>query len=137
MECKILRAEKSDYIRLMDISEDEWRETIAAVAFTLIQNDNDVLRCYVAKRDGAIIGFIYAFLLPNQTLIPELLYIQPQYRKNGIGKALMNKLETESGCQNSMIFYHKSFRSYYESQGYTVGEMLEVALKELEAPNEV
>lgn len=133
MACTIRELKKSDCLELIKISKDEWKDNIRAVASILHRKQSGVLRCLVAEENDVIVGFIYAFVLPNGTLIPELLYVQPEHRKTGIGHSLLAALEKKSGCNCSMIFYHKTLRNYYQRQGYKVGENLEVAMKMLPA----
>lgn len=122
--------EHDDCLELASLSDDEWVSTHSSVAFSLLKN-NSVEQCYVAADEGQIVGYIYGFVLPNGTLIPEFLYVLPNYRKQGIGKELLKKLENESNCSNSMIFYNSSLHDYYAKQGYNTGENLETALKDL------
>ena len=93
--------------------------------------DTEFEKCYIAEFNGSILGFVYGFVLPNKLLIPEYVYVKPNYRKNGIAKNLLLMLEKESKCDVSMIFYNKVLREHYCKLGYTVGEKLEVAMKEL------
>lgn len=93
-------------------------------------------KCLVAEADGDIVGFIYGFVLPNKTLIPEFMYVVPNARKNGVGAELIKQLELTSGCTASMIFYNKSLHCFYEHQGYLAGENLEVAVKEIGGTSE-
>ena len=91
----------------------------------------NIEHCILALDGAKIVGYIYGFALPNKTLIPEFLYVLPAYRKNGIGKMLVEKLESSTNCISSMIFYHKSLRDYYCRMGYQVGDALEVAIKDI------
>ena len=57
-------------------------------------NTDSVLeKCYIAEFNSSIIGFIYGFVLPNGMLIPEYVYVKPNYRKNGI--AMLKRLRLE------------------------------------------
>lgn len=104
--------------------------------FINMDTNNPVEKCLVAEVDGNIVGFVYGFILPNETLIPELMYINPHYRKKGIGSALIRQLEIHSNCAVSMIFYNKSLHEYYQKQGYQSGDNLEVAMKEIGGDSE-
>lgn len=89
---------------------------------------------YAAFIDNIMVGFIYGFVLPNKALLPQYLYVDPQYRKQGIGQKLLAALETQSGCTTSIAYFEKSLSDYYMKQGYIIGDAV-VALKELENEN--
>lgn len=121
----------TDRLSLMDLSDDEWQQQITAL-FSEMNTDNPVEKCLVAEVNGYIVGFIYGFVLPNKMLIPELLYVDPDVRKNGIGAELIKQLEIKSGCTSSRIYYNKLLlHKYYQKQGYQSGDNLEVAIKEI------
>ena len=126
---------KHDRFALMSLSEDEWHPQILATVLSIKEN-NSIEKCLVAEADGDIVGFIYGFVLPNKTLIPEFMYVVPNARKNGVGAELIKQLELTSGCTASMIFYNKSLHCFYEHQGYLAGENLEVAVKEIGGTSE-
>ena len=126
----IRKVRKSDTFKLAIVADDEWKPKMSMMAPSFAKCDGKIERCYVAEVEGVLVGFIYGFVLPNGMLIPEMLYVRSEYRKMGIGTKLLEYLEKESGCMNSMIFYNKSLHDYYSKRGYRVGENLEVALKE-------
>jgi len=128
--------QKSDLLDFADLSDDEWMQAHIGLAHSMINCNNEIERCYVALDDGVIIGYIYGFALPNKTLIPEFMYVQPKYRRSGVGANLLKLLEEESGCNASMIFYHKSMHNHYEKLGYSTGENLETAMKTLVSEEE-
>ncbi len=97
----------------------------------LREYDGQVIRMLLAFSDTDLVGFIYGFVLPNKLLIPELMYVKPQYRKTGIAHKLLSELERNSTCTTSMIFYNKTLHDFYRTQGYQVGENLEAAIKSL------
>ena len=129
MEVVIREYEKEDFLDLATMADDEWKEAMLSTAKSLIEGTNAVEKCLVAEYECKLVGFIYGFVLPNDTLIPEFLYVVPNRRKEGIATRLLATLENSYGCSTSMIFYNKSLHSYYEKQGYMVGEQLEVGLK--------
>ncbi len=120
-----------DHFSFCLISNDEWKNTIWAIAKSLDNSNSDIELCWLATVDHHIVGLIYGFKLPNQTLLPEFLYVKPEYRKQGIGTCLLKKLEEESQCTCSQIFYNRELHNYYMNQGYSSGEKLEVAIKYL------
>lgn len=124
----------TDSVSLQTLSDDEWKQIIISLVLEM-NIDNPVEKCLVAEINGDIVGFIYGFILPNRTLIPEFMYIKPNHRKNGIGSALIKQLEIHSNCIASMVFYNKSLNEYYQKRGYQSGN-LEVAMKTIGGENE-
>ena len=132
MEINIREYTKDDWFELITISDDEWADTIRSLSFSLLREyDGEILKTILAFCDEKIAGFIYGFILPNQALIPEFMYIKPECRHNRIAQKLLAELEKQSGCSASMIFYNKSLHDFYQNQGYLVGDNLEVAMKTL------
>lgn len=132
MEYFLREYAKGDFLLIATLSEDTWNQTITQFATLLPKmSENSIEKCYVAESNGEVIGFIYGFALPNATLIPEFAYVKPMYRKHGIASQLLKKLEDESGCSLSMIFYNKSLHNHYAKLGYETGENLETAIKNL------
>ena len=105
--------------------------TLQKVSNTINAENSEIERCYVAESNSNILGFIYGYILPDEMLIPEFVYVKPNYRKNGIAKDLLFTLEKESKCNLSIIYYHKTLREHYCKLGYAVGDNLEVAMKKL------
>lgn len=131
IENNIRKVKKSDYSKLLLISDDEWKGIVITAIKDIMQRQSDIELCLVAEVDDCLIGFVYGYILPNNVLIPEFLYVQNKYRKNGIGKRLLEELEFQSGCVSSMIFYNKNLHNYYKKQGYMAGNNLEIAMKDL------
>ena len=132
-EILIRKYRDEDTKALLWLCSDEWAETIAATAAQLKKcYDGKTVRCYIAETtDDMIVGFVYGFVLPSDVLIPEFLYVDPEYRRTGIGSRLMGLLERESGCTSAMVFYNKSLHGYYGRRGYMTGENIETAMKDL------
>ena len=131
MGVELRKFEKGDYLNLATLSDDQWKELHFKIATSMMKATENIEHCILALDGAKIVGYIYGFALPNKTLIPEFLYVLPSYRKNGIGKMLVEKLESSTNCISSMIFYHKSLRDYYCRMGYQVGDALEVAIKDI------
>lgn len=130
MNLTIREYERRDWLDFLSISNDEWAQTIKQLGFSMVREyDGKVLKMLLAFDDANLIGFIYGFILPNQTLIPELMYIKPEHRHNGIAQQLLAELEKQTECTVSKIFYNKSLHEFYQKQGYKTGENLEVAIK--------
>ena len=119
-----------DASSLFNLSTDEWRVNHILISKSLQRSYNDEI-CFVALSEEKIVGYVDGFVLPNKALIPHFLYVMPEYRTRGIGQGLLKKLEEESGCQCSMIYYNKALHNYYENQGYSSGDNLEVAIKDI------
>lgn len=119
-----------DASSLFNLSNDEWRVNHILISKSLQHSYNDEI-CCVALSEEKIVGYVDGFVLSNKTLIPHFLYVLPEYRTRGIGQGLLKKLEEESGCQCSMIYYNKTLHNYYENQGYSSGDNLEVAIKDI------
>ncbi len=120
-----------DWIRFIDFSEDEWHLQINGIGFSLKDKyPGDVVKTLLVLNDeDEMVGFIYSFVLPNHTLIPEFMYVKSEYRKMGLGHRLLRELEEISGCTSSMIFYNNTFHDFYKKQGYLASENLEIAMK--------
>lgn len=131
MGIELRNFDKGDYLNLATLSDDQWKVSHFGFAESMMKASGNIEHCILALDGARIVGYIYGFALPNKTLIPEFLYVLPAYRKNGIGKMLVEKLESSTDCTASMIFYHKSLRDYYSKMGYQVGDALEVAMKEI------
>lgn len=135
MEGMIIREyTKNDATKLLlfMLAEEQWKTRHPLTVNAMHEADNTIEQTYVAEKDGAILGYIYGFVLPNKTLIPEFLYVHPDYRKQGVGSSLLNHFEKVTNCVVSQIFYHNSLHDYYCRQGYEMGGNLEVAVKRLD-----
>ena len=131
MSVELRKFEKGDYLNLAKLSDDQWKASHFRIATSMLKATGNIEHCLLALEGEKIVGYIYSFALPNKTLIPGFLYVLPAYRKNGIGKMLVEKLEFSTDCTASLIFYHKSLHDYYAKMGYQVGDALEVAMKEI------
>ncbi len=137
MEISIRNYKKADYLPIMMLDDDKWKEQLLSIGSSLMHSDDDtdVLIFLLAEIKDSIVGFVYGFKLPNRMLIPEFLYVKPEYRHQGIGKMLLKELEKQSGCNTSQIYYHKSLHDYYKNQGYLAGDNLEIAIKDISSVN--
>jgi len=129
----IRKFEILDISGISDLSKNNvyCKKEIELIAKSFMHSENTKNNCYVAVIGDRIIGFIYGFLIDNGTLYPQFLYVEPTYRKKGIGKGLMDAIEKGTACNTSIIVYHKSLHDYYVKQGYLQGDQLEVAIKEI------
>lgn len=126
----------TDFFAMWNWEVEPWTDAHRGAIVSLSKPKNAVEKGLVALINDTIVGYIYGFALPNRTLIPEFMYVRPEFRKQGIGENLLKELENNSGCNVSMIFYHKSLHDYYEKLGYATGSNLETALKEIPSTNE-
>lgn len=88
MEISIRNYKKADYLPIMMLDDDKWKEQLLSIGSSLMHSDDDtdVLIFLLAEIKDSIVGFVYGFKLPNRMLIPEFLYVKPEYRHQGIGK---------------------------------------------------
>jgi GNAT superfamily N-acetyltransferase len=85
----------------------------------------------VAELDGKIVGFglffhTYSTFLTQPGLYLEDIFVLPEYRRQGIGKALMNsiiKIANERGCGRlewSVLDWNQPAIDFYQSLGATI-----------------
>jgi GNAT superfamily N-acetyltransferase len=85
----------------------------------------------VADVDGKIVGFglffhTYSTFLTHPGLHLEDVFVQPEYRRQGIGKALMRsiaKIAFDRGCGRlewSVLDWNQSAIEFYQSLGATI-----------------
>lgn len=121
---------QSDLLKVLALSGDEWEATLKTLASSLLRHyDGQVTKAFVAVSDEEVIGIVYGFALPTDTLLAEFMYVKPEYRRQGIGRMLLREIEEQSNCDVSLIFYNTSLRPIYAAQGYETGENIEVAMK--------
>lgn len=101
----------------------------------LVSGSLSLLECdgaisFVALSDGLPVGFNVGFILPSGVLLPEGMYVDPDYRKRGIAKMLSEALENASGCSVSIAYYKKELAPYYDRLGYNTGNVV-VGIKEI------
>lgn len=133
----IIREYKESDHRAFDLTFTDGEDALKnyAIEKALEKHNSIIEKCYLAFNDNILVGFIYGFVLPNKTLLPQWLYVLPPYRKHGIGTALLKELEEKSNCTASMIFYNKDLHNYYSNMGYETGNNLETAIKEFNMGN--
>ena len=97
----------------------------------VLKEYNPPVLSFVAEANGLIIGFNFGYILPNGLLIPEGMYVDPDYRRKGTAKSLSEALESVSKCQVSMAYYNKDLSDYYARLGYDTGRDIIVGIKPL------
>lgn len=101
--------------------------TEAQVAESLF-GERRAIECAIARVDGAVAGFAlwfhnYSTFLGRAGLYLEDLYVRPQYRGHGVGKALLAHLAAlagERGCGRmewSVLDWNRRAIEFYESLG--------------------
>ena len=76
MDIRILTPD--DYLLIMELAPDDEIMTsmFLSVAAAIKAGFDGISYTYGAFIDGMIVGFIYGFVLPNKTLLPQYLYTQ-------------------------------------------------------------
>ena len=93
--------------------------------------DKPVAEALLAERDGRVIGFALFFtnfstFLARPGLYLEDLFVEPEHRGRGAGKALLTRLAQEAvtrGCGRfewSVLDWNESAIGFYERMGATV-----------------
>ena len=130
---QIRKAVESDYVSLMEL----YNEFVGSDRYS--HHDNDSFRTvlhsphnfiYVVEVDEKLIGFAsfsvrHVVRYPKPIAELDELFIDPSYRKQGIGRKLMNQVEEKArdlGCHRAYIesnYKYKEGHAFYESLGYT------------------
>ena len=137
-DVKNLLTELEEYILSIDEDEldqlhSEYHEKMALVDLDAVNKNNG--KCYLAIENDKAIGLImgtippydeYDYLdykCPKRGVITELI-VTSKIRSNGIGQALMNKMEEyfkSVGCEYVLVdvfAYNKNGINFYGKQGY-------------------
>ncbi|WP_200981076.1 GNAT family N-acetyltransferase [Qipengyuania soli] len=85
-------------------------------------------QCWVAERDGRILGSVFMVKEPGEpeTARLRLLYVEPEARGLGIGNALVaecTRFARESGYNRIVLWTHavlESARRIYAAEGYRI-----------------
>jgi GNAT superfamily N-acetyltransferase len=95
-----------------------------------LDNDKDLFHCLVVEDGREIIGFaIYYFIYSSwsgKSLHLEDLYIQPPFRNQGIGKAILDDLfdiAKATSCKKmkwQVSGWNEKAKEFYISQGATI-----------------
>lgn len=70
------------------------------------------LRCYTARADGRLIGYLVFFVKHNGhyksslQAVQDVLFLLPQYRKGGVGVRLLKWAEEMLIAENVQVVYH-------------------------------
>lgn len=120
----------ADFSRFRRFPPDEWSDAHTRVARALLAQ-SPAARCVVAEDGAALVGYAYGFVLSNETLFVDFVYVTPARRGSGVGAELIRALERWSGCREALVFFHRSLHGFYTRQGYETGTNLEAAVKPL------
>ena len=89
---------QDEYLLLMEIVPDDeimrgmfWYRKIYQRRF------DGISYTYAAFVDDLIIGFVYGYVPPNKALLPQYLYVDPQYRKQELGGNFLQRLKANPG----------------------------------------
>jgi len=115
---KIKKMSKSDVAEISELCRPYIKNNPALeITLRALENSNSFENAYVAEVDGKIVGFVYGMTMSG-ILCPQYLFVQPLFRRKGIGRKLMETIEKSSGYSNSIISHHESLQEYYLKQGY-------------------
>lgn len=130
---QIRKAEASDYEQVMQlynlfIGEDKYsRHDNDSFQKVLASESNYI---FVAEEEGKLIGFAtcsmrYIIRYPHPVSQLDELFVLAEYRRHGLGKQLVEKVEQtakENGCSLMYIesgYDRKEAHVFYEKVGYT------------------
>jgi DNA-binding MarR family transcriptional regulator/GNAT superfamily N-acetyltransferase len=110
-----------------------WDETfealVAEVAASFIKNyDPKVERCWIAEKDGEIVGSVFLVKKSRTVAKLRLLYVEPKARGLGIGARLTAECERfarQAGYKKIMLWTNSilvAARHIYEKAGYRLVE---------------
>ena len=137
-DVKDLLVELEEYILTIDKDEldqlhPEYREKIAILDLKEVEENNG--KCFLAVEDNKVIGLIMGTIIqydendyldykcPKSGEITELI-VTSKIRSNGVGQALMNKMEEyfkSLGCEYIFVdifAYNQKGLNFYNKQGY-------------------
>jgi GNAT superfamily N-acetyltransferase len=90
----------------------------------LTQQETIIFQNYVIKENGKVIAGISALIYLWGILYIDVLFVEEEHRKKGLGKILLNKVEQEAVNQGSTLVHLDTFdfqaREFYEKEGYEV-----------------
>jgi len=129
---RIRPAEQKDYEELMVLYNsfvvgDRYSNHNADSFKNVLESPSNFI--FVAEEDGKLIGFA-TFSVRNVIRYPkpiaelDELFVMENFRKHGIGKQLMERVEEEAGNQNCYRLYiesayqHEAAHKFYEGIGY-------------------
>ena len=129
---KIRQAEEADYQKLMSlynlfVGEDRYSKLDNDSFAKVLKSPNNFI--YIAEENKQFVGFVsfsvrLAVRYPKPIAELDELYVLPEFRKKGVGKLLMNQIESkakELNCYRIFIeshYSHKVAHQFYEKLEY-------------------
>ena len=137
-DVKDLLVELEEYILTIDKDNldqlhPDYREKMALLDLEEVNNNDG--KCYLAIEEDKVVGLIMGIIIkydendyldykcPKEGEITELI-VTSKVRSNGVGKALMNKMENyfkSIGCEYILVdifAYNENAIKFYNKQGY-------------------
>lgn len=137
-DVKDLLVELEEYIVSIDKDHldqlhPEYREKMAILDLEEVKENNG--KCYIAVEDNKAVGLIMGTIIkfdeydyldykcPKEGEITELI-VSKNVRSNGVGQALMNKMEEyfkSVGCEYALVdvfAYNENAIKFYDKKGY-------------------
>ena len=147
---KILKARIEDIPQILPLVKDYWKfdnisvfdkKVISKNLKELLMNPN-LGDGWIAIKNDKVIGYllaVYVFSLENKGITAEIdeFFIDPKYRRNGIGIKLLKMAETEfinKKCTNVFLQLSRSndqARNFYYRQGYSDRSGFELLEKDI------
>lgn len=88
-----------------------------------------IYKNYVIKDKGKIVAGLNAFLYSWKILHVDILFVDEEYRGNGLGTMLLNHVENEARSMGSTLSHFDTFdfqaKDFYLKHGYEVFGVLE------------
>lgn len=88
-----------------------------------------VAKNYIIKNGNAIIAGINSWFYFNQLLYVSVLFVDEQYRDQGLGSELLSKVENEAKALGATLAHLDTFdfqaKDFYLKQGYEIFGVLE------------
>lgn len=114
--------QEADYIddKLGDYNNEQ-------IPFT--QKENPILKNYIIKDNGEIIAGIKADIYHWRILYVEAFWVDKRYRGQGLGTALLNRIEREARELGATLVHLDTFdfqaKDFYLKHGYEIFGILE------------
>lgn len=84
---------------------------------------------FTCKQNESLMGGVYGYLVMNNVLKIDVLYVKQEYRHQQLGKQLLEKIEAEAKAQGAYLSQLETYDfqalEFYKKQGYDVYGVLE------------
>ncbi|MCE0721850.1 MULTISPECIES: GNAT family N-acetyltransferase [Legionella] len=124
MKCNIVKSSEND-IEYIDNTLGEFNRS--KVQYTS-KMDYIPLNYHIKDESGLIIAGINAFSCWQMVYISEF-YVAPEFRKQGIGSILLNKIEEEAKIKGATLSHTDTFdwqaKDFYLKHGYEIFGVIE------------